>query len=206
MWLMLIIAIGTVLILIRSDVRSDADKVSVVVAIIITVMALVAMMNMVARGEYVKPFEGLNVRSQPTTDSESLGVLEFGTEVVAVDDEPLSGWMAVSYNDRLGYVSKKHLSKTDPLEDLDSLGTWHITAYAATGWPCANGNYPTAGYTIAHNSLPFGTKVYIEGVGVRVVEDRGPAWLGDEWCDLYLGDYWPCVEWGSQYREVWLID
>ena len=85
------------------------------------------------------------------------------------------------------------------------LGNWHITAYAATGNPCANGNYPSTGYTIACNSLDFGTQVYIEGVGVRIVEDRGPGWLGSEWCDLYLGDYSLCVAWGSQYRDVYLI-
>ena len=172
------------------------------VAFLVIVIALIAMMVVVARGEYVTPYEGLNVRARPTTHSESLGVLEFGTEVVDVDDEPIRGWMAIMYEGRLAYVAKEFLSE----EVEESLGTWHITAYAATGWPCANGAYPTVGYTIAHNSLPFGTKVYIEGVGVRVVEDRGPTWLGDEWCDLYLGDYWPCVEWGSQYREVWIID
>ena len=82
-------------------------------------------------------------------------------------------------------------------EKREPLGTWRITAYAYTGSPCANGNFPTAGYTIAHNSLPFGTEVYIEGVGYRTVEDRGPEWLGSEWCDLYLGDTDSCIQWGG---------
>ena len=85
------------------------------------------------------------------------------------------------------------------------MGTWRVTAYAYTGNPCANGNYPETGYTIAHNSLPFGTKVFIEGVGFRTVEDRGPEWLGEEWCDLYLGDTAECVQWGNQYRKVWVM-
>jgi len=53
------------------------------------------------------------------------------------------------------------------------LGTYCCTGYVATGNTCANGNYPTSGYTIASNSLPMGTRVYIEGIGERVVEDTG---------------------------------
>lgn len=92
------------------------------------------------------------------------------------------------------------------LERRVPLGQWRITAYAYTGSPCANGNYPTAGYTIACNSLPFGTRVYIEGVGELVVEDRGPTWLGSDWCDLYLGDVSECIQWGDQYRDVYIVE
>lgn len=53
------------------------------------------------------------------------------------------------------------------------LGSYWITGYTATGSVCANGNYPSSGYTAACNSLPMGTVVYIEGIGTRVVEDRG---------------------------------
>lgn len=53
------------------------------------------------------------------------------------------------------------------------LGSYWITGYTATGSACANGNYPSSGYTAACNSLPMGTVVYIEGIGTRVIEDRG---------------------------------
>lgn len=53
------------------------------------------------------------------------------------------------------------------------IGTYKCTGYVATGNACANGNMPTSGYTIASNSLPMGTRVYIEGIGERVVEDTG---------------------------------
>lgn len=92
------------------------------------------------------------------------------------------------------------------IEHRVPIGTWRITAYAYTGSPCANGNYPTTGYTIACNSLPFGTQVYIEGVGYRTVEDRGPEWLGSYWCDLYLGDVSECIQWGDQYRDVYIVE
>lgn len=61
------------------------------------------------------------------------------------------------------------------------------------------------GCGIACNSLDFGTQVYIDGVGIRTVDDRGPQWLGSEWCDLYLGEHDACVQWGDQTRKVWRV-
>lgn len=153
---------------------------------------------------YINAPSGLNIRQKPGEDSRSLQVLEFGSRVVVVDDEPgLSGWLRVEGD---GYIDGAWTQTTDPKADWELLGDWRITAYAETGYPCANGAYPTVGYTIACNSLDFGTKVYIEGVGFRTVEDRGPAWLGDAWCDLYLGEYDACVAWGDQTKRVWKIN
>lgn len=85
------------------------------------------------------------------------------------------------------------------------LGDFQVTAYEWTGSPCANGRYPTVGYTVACNSLPLGTRVYIEGVGERVVEDRGATWHSSNWMDLYLGDVASCNAWGVQTRAVYLV-
>ena len=86
---------------------------------------------------------------------------------------------------------------------LTYLGTYKITAYEWTGNPCANGNYPTEGYTVACNSLSLGTQVYIEGIGYRTVEDRGGG--GSDWIDLYLGDVSACYQFGVQYLDVYLV-
>ena len=86
------------------------------------------------------------------------------------------------------------------------LGTYEITAYEWTGNPCANGNYPSEGYTVACNSLPFGTTVYIEGIGYRTVEDRGATWHSSQWIDLYLGDVSACYQFGRQYLDVWVVE
>lgn len=152
---------------------------------------------------YVNAENGLNIRQEPGENSTSLQVLEFGQKVVVVDDEPgLNGWLRVEGD---GYVDGSYTQDSDPKEDWELLGEWRVTAYAETGYACANGNYPQVGYTIACNSLDFGTEVYIEGVGFRTVEDRGPQWLGAEWCDLYLGEYDACVQWGDQRRKVWRV-
>ena len=147
---------------------------------------------------YVTAPSGLNVRAERSTDSEVIEVLPFGFEVKIT--RTWKKWAEIG----IGFVSLDWISEANPFDAMQYMGEWHITAYAETGYVCANGNYPTEGYTIACNSLPFGTEVYIEGVGFRTVEDRGPEWLGSSWCDLYLGDHDSCVQWGSQYRKVWV--
>lgn len=89
--------------------------------------------------------------------------------------------------------------------EMEYLGTFEATAYEWTGSPCANGNYPTEGYTVACNSLPLGTVLYIEGIGYRTVEDRGAEWHSDNWLDLYMGDESACYDWGVREVEVYIV-
>lgn len=149
---------------------------------------------------YVNSINGLRVRSEPNKNGSVVRVIPYA-DPVEVEQE--SGkWLKVDD----GYIKAKHTQTENPLDELEFLGEWRVTAYAETGYNCANGKYPSRNYTIAHNSLPFDTKVYIEGVGVRTVEDRGPTYLGNEWCDLYLGDVSTCIQWGDQRRKVWLVE
>lgn len=84
------------------------------------------------------------------------------------------------------------------------LGYYTLTAYEWTGNPCANGTYPTEGYTVACNSLPLGTRIYIEGYGEYVVEDRGG--MSDSVIDIYLGDYDTCIQFGVQGANVYIVE
>lgn len=84
------------------------------------------------------------------------------------------------------------------------LGTYTLTAYEETGSPCANGNYPTRGYTVACNSLPLGTRIYIEGYGEYVVEDRGG--MGGGVIDIYLGDPDECIQFGRRSANVYIVN
>lgn len=102
-------------------------------------------------------------------------------------------------------IEPEEIAEESPEEELEYLGTFEMTAYEWTGNPCANGNYPEVGYTVACNSLPLGTTVYIEGVGYRVVEDRGAEWHGSNWMDLYLGDVDSCYEWGVRSVDVYVV-
>lgn len=119
----------------------------------------------------------------------------------AVRNEPES----VVYAEAEEVIGPEEIAEESPEEELEYLGTFEMTAYEWTGSPCANGNYPEVGYTVACNSLPLGTTVYIEGVGYRVVEDRGAEWHGSNWMDLYLGDVDSCYEWGVRSVEVYVV-
>ena len=119
----------------------------------------------------------------------------------AVRNEPES----VVYAEAEEVIEPEEIAEESPEEELEYLGTFEMTAYEWTGNPCANGNYPEVGYTVACNSLPLGTTVYIEGVGYRVVEDRGAEWHGSNWMDLYLGDVDSCYEWGVRSVDVYIV-
>ena len=83
------------------------------------------------------------------------------------------------------------------------LGSFKCTGYVATGNTCANGNYPTSGYTIASNSLPMGTRVYIEGIGERVVEDTGG--MDGETLDIFCNSVDECYALTGNY-DVYIIE
>lgn len=170
---------------------------------------LIIFLSMAASGKtlYVSSRNGVNLRAKPSTESEIIDKLDFGTACEKIKTSSLkgTGWRKVAVDDQVGYVMVKYLQKNNPLDEFEYLGDWMITAYAETGFACANGNYPSVGYTIACNSLDFGTEVYISEIGFRTVEDRGPGHLGSEWLDLYLGDHSSCVNFGIQYHDVYIV-
>lgn len=51
----------------------------------------------------------LNMRSEPKTKSELLDVIKSGEEVIKIGDS--AGWAQIKYNDKVGYVSKAHLTE-----------------------------------------------------------------------------------------------
>lgn len=172
-----------------------------IVLIDLVLLVAVTVTALVARAEYVNAYNGLCIRAEPNTDAEVLEVLPFGEEVTGEVDK---GWMKLDGWD--GYVKTEHLSETDPFLEMTCMGEWKTTAYTHTGSPCANGEYPEEGYTIACNSLPFGTQVYIAGIGVRINCDRGPTYMPDAWCDIFMDAESECWNYGVQYRTVYLVE
>ena len=157
---------------------------------------------------YVVSTNGLNLRRSCSTKDDTLAVMEYGDAVIEEFTVGIGGtvWSKLEYEGLTGYARTEYLSDEAPQDRRQYLGKWHITAYAYTGSPCANGRYPEAGYTVACNSLPFGTRIYIDGVGIRTVEDTDGGMMGDEWIDVYMGDTESCIQWGSQYRDVYIVN
>lgn len=89
---------------------------------------------------------------------------------------------------------------------------WHVTGYCACEECCgktdgvtASGETVTEGITIAaDSSIPFGTKIWIEGFGVRTVQDRGSA-IGKNEIDIYFSDHDQSRRFGSQYLKVGVL-
>ena len=172
-------------------------------AVILEALVLVFLTVMVfrANAEYVTSDNGLRVRAEPSTEAEIIRVLPYRAEV---HGEIEAGWMRLEGED--GYVCADFVSVEDPCDGMQYLGKWSLTGYCWTGYPCANGEYPVAGYSLAHNTLPLGTKLWISGLGERTVTDRGPQYLGNSWADIYMDSYSKAVSWGMQTRDVWLIE
>ena len=71
--------------------------------------------------------------------------------------------------------------------------------------PAANGQPPRAGLTIAGpRSIPLGTRVHIEGIGIRTVTDR-LARSCDNRFDLFLPTHAAAKAWGLQDRRVTIL-
>ena len=104
------------------------------------------------------------------------------------------------------------------LETFDMAETYTITGYAPLdpqavygldyiGNPAvtASGDRPIPGQTVAADkSIPFGTKVWIEGVGVRTVNDRGGS-IKRGRLDLCMATKSEAVAFGRQKRKVIIL-
>lgn len=102
--------------------------------------------------------------------------------------------------------------------DISAVETYTLTAYAPLdpkavhgldyiGDPTitASGDKPIPDETVAADkSIPFGTKVWIEGVGVRTVNDRGGA-IKRGRLDLCMATKEEALQFGRQRRKVIIL-
>lgn len=111
--------------------------------------------------------------------------------------------------------------KTEPevIDEPEYIGTFEITYY--TAGPESTGKTPEhpaygitksgttvkEGQTIAADwsVLPEGTKVYIDGIGERVVEDTGSA-IVDKCIDVYVERLEDIPSVGRHKADVWIVE
>ena len=91
-------------------------------------------------------------------------------------------------------------------------GKFKITYYCACKQCCGKDNGITAsgvkvqeGVTVAADTskLPFGTSIYIQGIGWRIVQDRGGAIKGYR-LDVYIPSHNDPKPYNVQYLDVWV--
>lgn len=80
-----------------------------------------------------------------------------------------------------------------------------LTAYMWTGNPCADGVYPSEGFTVACNDPNLWHRwIFIEGVGTFYVHDTGG--MSSNVIDIYMGTYDACVNFGRQSANVYILE
>ena len=107
-------------------------------------------------------------------------------------------------------------SETAEPEEADTDGMMYMGTYWVTGYDicveccgntegiCASGAVATVGTTVAAgDEFPFGTVLYIEGIGYRTVEDRGGA-VGNGVLDVLCSDHAECGA-VTGYRDVYVV-
>ena len=94
------------------------------------------------------------------------------------------------------------MSGSAPTGNMRSIGVWTLSAYEWTGYATASGCMPYVG-GVAFNHLPLGSRIYINGYGNFVVNDR--CGIGSR-CDIYLGDVQSCLNFGIRSAEIFVYE
>ena len=112
-------------------------------------------------------------------------------------------------------LNQASVSMLDSLQ-LDYVGEYYTTAYCCERYPhicggngvTASGTVPTPGLTCAADwsDLPPGTWLYIEGVGLRRVEDSGSAIKGKR-LDIAIDTHQNALSWsGLGSHHTWVLN
>lgn len=89
--------------------------------------------------------------------------------------------------------------------EITYYGMMEMTAYVATGNPCADGVYPEVGWTVACNDPHLWHKtIFIKGYGTRYVHDTGG--MASNVLDLFVSTESEAYEIGRRDVEVYIID
>lgn len=128
-------------------------------------------------------------------------------ETVVIDDEPLGTlWNGV-------IPPVEHDSTTTTAQVMEYVGTFKVSAYCPcrlctgkTNGITASGVKAQEGITVAADwsVLPVGTVIEIDGIGQRIVQDKGSAIKGNR-IDLYMNSHNDALNFGVQYLKVWRI-
>ena len=131
------------------------------------------------------------------------GTDEFVSELVDTGDASEEAGSGNNPSDGMEYDGTE--------ESLTYLGVWASTGYCPGSCCCgqwasgytASGTWATEGITCACGMFDFGTVLYIEGFGYRVVEDRG---VEGEFVDIFYSSHDAASAHGLQYVNVWLVN
>lgn len=109
-------------------------------------------------------------------------------------------------------IDELHQSKKEILE-YEYIGEYTITAYCCEKYPhicgggnTASGHAPIPNLTCAVSDLnkyPIGTVLFIEGIGIRIVQDTGG--FGSTKMDVAVKTHKEASSWKNAKRKVWIV-
>ena len=108
-------------------------------------------------------------------------------------------------------VENEEVKDEEPNEDWEYLGNYYITGYrmfnaeengGRSDGVTASGVVGTPGHTVAMKGIPFGTMIYVDGLGYYVVEDRG---VGEGCVDIACNTKKETYEL-TGYRDVYIVN
>lgn len=182
--------------------------------VMVMILLLVMTVGFEAKAETMYATANLNIRTRPSTQSDIVDTVPENTKFEVSEIE--NGWASISYDGTTRYVCADYLDGNCeiwiPYNDGKDCNT---TCYCLCRKCCgknwekavtASGETPMRYVTVANGALPFGTRVYIEDLGYRIVQDRGSG-VGENHFDIYVGvqNHEYASEWGCQKRKVWII-
>ena len=158
------------------------------------------------------------VRAGASSNNKIVTVLKAGQ---TVEKNGTSGnWVKISANGKSGYVYKTYITdggntrthsskkpNDTPIEqDKKYMGKFKLSFYAGHSMT-ASGRPPRVNHTIAADTslLPMYTKVYIDGWGTYVVEDRGGA-IKNKRIDIFVESQAVANKLGIKYADVYIVN
>ena len=159
------------------------------------------------------PDESFAGDSEPVEEPESDdgAVADNNTEQENVVEEPTPEPTEEPVGEDTDVPTSEPVAEEPVVEEpsMEYLGDWTITFYCPAECCCgqwawgatASGVMPTAWHTVAAD-LPFGTQLYVDGLGYFVVEDRG---VSGAWLDVFVNTHDEALANGMQCRSVYLV-
>lgn len=87
---------------------------------------------------------------------------------------------------------------------LRYLGTFMVTCYDLTGITATGAIAGPESVAVDPSVIALGTRIYVQGVGVRTADDTGGAIIGDH-IDIWEPAYTTCADWGVQEKAVYVV-
>ena len=87
---------------------------------------------------------------------------------------------------------------------LRYLGTFMVTCYDLAGVTATGAIAGPESVAVDPSVIPLGTRIYVQGVGMRTADDTGGAIIGNH-IDIWEPAYTTCADWGVQEKAVYAV-